>query len=96
MKTLTGLEEVATGLDGQPLVDPGGKSVVAKSLIANALARGQGNEPARAMSVAMQIYHCTNELQLDDADAELARQAVLADQVLTNLAKAAALKVFGD
>lgn len=66
----------------------------ARSLIANSLARAQSTDPVRAMEVALKIHKAKRTLELDDADVDLAKEAVLADQALTNIAKAAALKVF--
>lgn len=80
---------------------PDGKSDVVqaapvrvKSVIANALARAQSENPVRAMDIALTFHRGNSVIELDPADADMAKQAVLTDQALTNIAKAAALKVF--
>lgn len=63
-----------------------------RSLIANCLARAQSKEPVRAMDVALRIHRCNGKIELDDVDVEMVKEAVLGDQALTNIAKAAALE----
>lgn len=93
-KTLFGLDKAITGLDGRPLVEPDGAPVIPRTLLANALARGQSHgQEARAMDVALRVYNAKDSIELEDADYVLLKQAVEQDQILNNLAKTAALAV---
>ena len=101
MKKLNGLTNPVTGLDGQPIVNqvgehPDGTPILvpetAGRMMANVLARGQSNDPIKAMMVAMQI-HGAKAVELEDADFALVQEAVDKDQLLTNLGKAALLTV---
>lgn len=92
-RTIKNLDTILHDLDGRPL---GGTDspITVGSVISNSIARGQSEEPARAMKVALSIYEATDSIDLEDADFALARDAVKADQVLNNMAKAAALTIF--
>ena len=94
-RTIKNLETVIRDLNGSPL---GGEEapITVGSVISNSIARGQSAEPARAMKVALSIYEATDSVALEDADFALAKKAVEADQVLNNMAKAAALETFED
>lgn len=99
MKKLNGLTNPVTGLDGQPIVNqvgahPDGTPILVPEtvgrMMANVLARGQSNDPVKAMMIAMQIYG-TKAVELEDADFALVKEAVDGDKLLTNLGKAALL-----
>lgn len=96
MKTLKNLNAPVLGLDRQPLVEPGGSPLAVKNLLANALARGQSDEPARAMSIALRIYEADGTTELEDADYELLRSTLQKDPFLNNMAKVAALTALGE
>jgi len=91
---LNGLSNLLLGLDGEPLRDANEQTIALKAVIANTLARGQSPEPARAMAVALQIYNADSSVKLEDADFAMAREAVEKDELLHNMAKAAALTLF--
>lgn len=95
MKKLAGLAANVLGLDGVPIIVGGTpeKPVyeTVGRMIANVLARGQSDDPVRAMMVALEI-HSSKAVDLEDADFELVTESVNKDQLLTNLGKAACLK----
>lgn len=93
MKKLTGLNEGILNLDGQNLLDGDGKKVVIKTIIANVLARGSSQEPARVMDLALKIYNAKDEIEIEDNDLTLIKEAIEKDQLMNNIAKAATLKV---
>lgn len=95
MRTLLGLDKPVFNLDGQPLMDSG-RLITAGSIIANCLARGSSDEPARAMDVAIKIHGAKGDIELEDADFAVAEQAVREDRLTNNMAKAAALVVLND
>lgn len=101
MKTLKGLDQPVLNLDGSTAVEPrDGKAepvpVLIRSLIANAVARGQSADPVGAMKIALDIHTAKAELKLENADFDIVKASVIADQGLTNLGKAAALSVLDD
>lgn len=94
-KVLTGLDVVDAGLDGQPLADPVGAPATRGSLIANAIARGQAlGREVEAVDLALRLFRAAGDIELDDADFELAKEMVVKDQLLNNIGKASALKAF--
>lgn len=99
MKQITGLDGFLSGLDGRAVLDGDERSppnerrpVTIGRLIANVLAGGQSAEPARAMSIAMRLYACPGDIELEDADYALVLEAIQSAQ-LANISKAAALAV---
>ena len=93
MRTLKGLDKLLTDLEGRPLVEQDGSTVAVKTIVANAIARGSSEEPARAMAVAMDIYKSNGEVEIEDADFALIEKAVKEDTMMNNMAKAAALSI---
>ena len=92
MKTLSGLNDPVLSLGGEPLVE-GERVVTVGFLIANVLARGSCDEPVRAMDVALKIYNADGSVDLEDADFATVNQTVREDRFMTNIAKAAVLRV---
>ena len=98
-KRLTGLSAPALGLDGTPLRNAPsepegiGEVILIKSVLANAVARGQSADPVRAMEVARKVYSADSQVVLDDQDIELLRCSLRGDRVLNDMAKAAGLIV---
>jgi len=91
MKILTGLQQPPINFDGQPMTDGKGPVTIG-SLIANALATGQSQgQEVRVMDLALRIFKAKDSLELEDIDFALVRETVVANQVLNNMAKAAAL-----
>ena len=93
MKTIIGLDKPISGLDGKPLTDLDGKQTKVKEVIANSIARGASQNPMKAMEVAQKVYQSNNKLDLDDADVNLAKEAVEKDQIYNDMAKSGALAV---
>ena len=94
MKALSGLNQSVTGLDGQPLTELNGSKVTLSSIIANSLARGQSQSPAQAMDLAMKLYKNTKDVfELEEAEFVTVKDAMVNDQLMNNLAKAAVLEV---
>jgi hypothetical protein len=92
-KKLKGLSAALTGVNGKVLLDSNDEPETVKALIANSLARGKSPDPVRAMMVAMSIYSAGDEIDVEDADLALIEKAVKEDTLLTNLGKAAIIKV---
>lgn len=93
MKTVAGLNGQLHDIAGNPVAEADGRPTTIKMLLANVIARGQSNEPIRAVELALRIYHAEDgSVELEDADFNLAKRAVEADQLTTDLAKAAILK----
>ncbi len=92
MKKITGLDSLLCGLDGVAIVDEGKRPVVIGRVIANVLAGSASKEPARAMSIAMQLYACPETLEMEDADHALVLKAIQ-DAELPSISKAPALAV---
>ncbi|KKL81892.1 hypothetical protein LCGC14_1990230 [marine sediment metagenome] len=88
-RTIKNLDTIICDLAGDPLRGTDGPIAV-RSVISNSIARGHSDEPARAMKVALSIYEAKKTVTLEDSDFKLAKGAVEADQVLNNMAKAAA------
>ena len=93
MKKLVGLSKSVLNLDGKPLVEVDGSVVTVGSILANSLARGNSQEPARAMAIALKIYKAEGDLEIEDADFALVESTLVADQLINNMAKAATLAV---
>lgn len=90
MKTLNSLSDPIIALNGQGIGELTGE------LLANVIARGVSDNPVRAMKVAMRIHDCPTLLELEDADWEIASEAVKADKQLTNLGKAVCMKALAN
>lgn len=96
MKTLAGLAKALRGLDGEPLMDENERIIALGPILANSLARGQADEPARAMNLALKIFnHAEDMIELEDSDYDMVKEAVARDQLLNNMSKAACLELFG-
>lgn len=89
MKRVAGLNETLCNLDGSALTE-NGRTFTIGYLVATAIARGGGDDPVRAMDIALRIYNAEDSVDLEDADFALAQQLVQKD-AMTNLAKAAVL-----
>lgn len=92
-KKLKRLNDAITGIDGGAVLDANGAPEMVKTLIANSLARGKAPDPVRAMMIAMTIYSAEGEIDVEDADLALIEKTIREDPLLTNLGKAAILKV---
>ena len=93
-KTLTGLSKIVMSLEGKALTQVDQVTpITCGSIIGNSLAKGQSDDPVRAMAIALKIYSAKDKLDLEDADFRLALKAVKDDNILNNMAKAAALDV---
>ena len=92
MKKVTGLDAPLRSLAGIAVVDGERKPIVMGRIIANLLAGSPNKEPARAMSIAMQLYDCPETLELEDADHALVLK-VVQESELASISKAPALAV---
>lgn len=99
MKTITGLDSPLRGLDGEVALDGDRNTppeqrrpVLTGHIIANVLAGSQSTEPARAVSLAIKLFACPKDLEMEDADYALVLKTIQ-DAPLANISKAAALAV---
>lgn len=93
MKNLTKLQEPVLGLEGGPIAEAG-KVITPAVIIGNSLMRSQAQDAIRADELAREIYHSSgSRFLIEDTDWQMALDAVNDDQLLTTLAKAAALRV---
>jgi len=94
MKTITELTKPVLTLDGQPIVE-GGRPVTAATIIGNSLAATACATPIRAIDLGIKLIalNGTGRMDVDDADYQMMVDAINGNQSLTNLGKAAALRV---
>ena len=94
MKTITGLTKQVQTLDGQP-IEEGGRPVTPATIIGNSLAATACATPIRAIDLGIKLIalNGTGRMEVDDADYQMMVDAINGNQSLTNLGKAAALRV---
>lgn len=96
-KKLTKLNEVLRDIDGIEARDIDEKGEVVRKLTAGILlgrllARGQAEDPTRAMDIALRIYNSTSSVVIDDDDVTFIEGIVTGDPAAATFTKAFLLK----
>jgi hypothetical protein len=90
------LNQPILNLEGIAMKKEGDKDLLMKEIVANTMciAKAKKNdEVVRQLNVAMEIYKSTGEIELEDADARMAKEVLLAAD-LSTLVLGQIIKVF--